>query len=203
MYYTRFWEKLPNSRKWEQCWNTACFRGANEDAEKTIYLCPVDSRLTKEQVKFYLKFLSEILDSANFQFYFNTRKDRFNSPRLHILFKLNTPNNKLNPVQKLLYLTAFRYPDEYPEVVEEFFKRGEKIKDIEELFKIFQVIHFEYTNVKTQSNFIKKFGGMSGHGLIYGYGWESSYYNYTPISLSRFWDNLFNKNTRGVTAFFS
>lgn len=87
-------------------------------------------------------------------------------------------------------LTAFRYLDEYPDIVAEFAKLG-KMK-VEELFENFQQLHFDYTN----NNFVKKSkrpNNMGGHGLMYDYKWGSAQHKWEPIKLTKFKSNLKSK----------
>lgn len=140
------------------------------------YSILVNSSLTSRMINFYLNFISQILDKGHYEF--NGK-----------VLTLNTKD--LNYVKILLYLTTFRYLDEFYPAVSELFKFKEE--SIEKLFETFQKIHFELKDT---------LWNLDGHGLMYEYAWWSKDFQFTPISLAQFRKNLANNRLRNVQSFF-
>lgn len=141
-----------------------------------------DKDLNNEEVDFYLKFMEEIFEKGRFKY----KKVKNNQ----VLFELDCKN--LKRATALLYLTAFRNIQEFPEFVKELFKR--KAKTLEENFEIFQLIHWDYMVGKIKL----KYCTGAGHILFYKYGGQSS----TTISLEEFQYNVKNQTSNDVNSFF-
>lgn len=166
---------------------------------KIIYFGIIDESLSKEQVEFYLDFLNKILDNNLFKYKFGksikVRK---------VIYQLNTKG--LNRVTSLLYLTAFRYVQEFPEIIVELHKFAssrEKEKDIEELFIEFQRLH--YSNC-IEAPILKKYNALGGHGLVfYQKMWGSTTntkIEFQPINLKKFKKNITDEKITLVHNFF-
>lgn len=168
VHYTQYF-KVNNSLKPKK-YTGSCFSSLDEDAEQVIFHCQVDQELTPDEIEFFLKFMSDILDTTKFSIKY---KDIY-----HIKFKLNTIS--LNYISSLLYLTFFRYLQEFPDIIKEFFKH--KGEDSEELFQSFQHIHF----LNKIDKFPIRWENMSGHGLMYDYGNRK----FEPINIDIFKQRL-------------
>lgn len=183
-----FWQSVGNKIIYTE---DICFRNINSIKlpKRVVYLAPIDEKLNKiEEVIFYLQFLDKILNKDIY------KHKIFNSKRYenHAMFTLDCSNlNKRNSI--FLYLTAFRYIDEYCEILKELYKSKDET-DIDKLFLIFQKIHHDHDDLKKA-----KRGNLSGHGLI------SNYFRngFNPISLEEFQDNLKNQSSQTVQGFFN
>jgi hypothetical protein len=184
-YNVKFWTLQKSKIEYN---SDICFRNLSSDPyNRIVYLSSIDKDLTKKEVLFYLNFLDLILDKNIYKY------KLISCPKFknHVMFSLNT--NNLNRKTILLYLTAFRYPDEVPEILKTF--NDFKETDIEKLFIEFQRIHFDYNNIK----FKKKNNNLSGHGLM-SYCFSS--HDFTYISLEEFKDKLSKQKEKNIQDYF-
>jgi hypothetical protein len=165
--------------------NDICFaRIKYENLKEFHYLPKIEGGLSDDAVNFYIEFLKKLLTDLEFEGNI-VETERGKS----VLFKLLTLDYK-NRIHNLLYLTAFRYVDEYSGIVKEFFDSKNSKESFEETFNKFQTIHYSKS----------KFFNLGGHGLIcpkscYGESGEN------PITLEQFKQNLQNKKNT-VQAYF-
>lgn len=176
VHYTQYF-KVDNALKPKK-YTGSCFSSLDTDAEKVIFHCQVDKELTPDEIEFFLSFISDVLDTTKFSIKY---KDIYD-----IKFKLET--TFLDYTSSLLYLTFFRYLQEFPDIVKEFFKH--KGEDLEELFKSFQHIHF----LNKINKFPLRWENMSGHGLMYDYGRRK----FEPVDIDVFQDRLKNQDKNTV-----
>lgn len=170
--------------------DAACFGSFTPIGQTIKYLCNTDKFLSKEVVSFYIDFLQRILDKNIFKCDIKENNK--------VMFKLETKG--LTRSQALLYLTAIRELDEFPEISNELFRF--KDKSINRLFYEFQKIHFLY--VKNKIPFKSVRGAPCGynHILIYDYSWYSQTSKLRPISLGEFNFRLNNPKIQGVQVHF-
>jgi len=90
-----------------------CFAGANRRGEFFSYFCPL--RITEVEMSCWMQAQSIMLDSSRYEV---TEEER-NGVKGY-LYHLNAEG--LARGKRLLYLTFFRYPDEFPHIVQEFDK---------------------------------------------------------------------------------
>jgi hypothetical protein len=150
----------------------------------------VDNDLTDTEIKYYLAFIKEWLDPKLWkEKWLKGLKDSRTTRR--IFFVLNSKGMK--PVKRLLYLTALRYVDEFPEVLQQFAKRTKPDESLAVRFKEFQKIHEDAGNRK----FDTKHGNYGGHGLM------TPYYMNGHLTVKQFQakinkassvNNMWNKN---------
>jgi len=188
-----YWEIDPTQKTAKRTYYQ-CFSGLNgfdymtravrPMPPKVRYLALVNSGLLVGELKFFLDYLSNLLDTSRYTYKIVKCGGKTKTKR--VLFNLNTEG--LNRMQTLFYLTAFRMVDEFPEVIKDFFLSKDKVG--EELFLEFQKAHFKHA--KTHYN-------MSGHGLMY-WGYGSSVFS--SIDLPTFKANLTDKNITSVQSFF-
>ena len=158
--------------------NQVCFSALHGKAIKVTFDCKIDSDLTISHVNFYVKFLKKILNKDLFTYEINKDKSK-------ILFTLN--GTGLTYSQKLLYLTAMRYLQEFPTIILELFNYKNLL--INDLFNKFIEIHL----LVCQNKFDLKYDdSFYGHSLVAPYEVN----NYNSINLKNFKTNLkFNKES--------
>lgn len=168
-----------------------CFSPIYGDEQHPDYIeypAFIDKSLNEDSVKFYLDFLSKILNKEQYTFEFKTI-----GSLPCVLFTLKTSN--LTRSKALLYLTAFRYIWEFPEIVRELFNRKSKHKNINGLFTELQILHWEHIKGKIGP---VKYNNLCGHGLIYNYAWSSDRTEFKPVHLKDFLFN-YKKYTKETT----
>jgi hypothetical protein len=191
MYNVLFWEIT--GRKKEKV-SSVCFAnianisryGASKLPERILYKCKKDPALTKDEVVFYCNFLTKLLGK---EFSFRDSGD-------WTFFRLKTAG--LSPMKTLLYLTAFRCLCEFADIVKHFCKVNKDKSNLDELFQSLQEAHFE----AARGNIPLKYGNLSGHGLMYSYGWGLKWSSPNLISLEDFKSNLIKDNFNRVQSFF-
>ena len=149
--YTQYFRK--DNKLSPRKYSGACFSSLSETAEKVVFHCEVDKELTPEEIEFFLTFMSNVLDKTKFSVKY---KDVYK-----IKFKLD--KTSLNHKTSLLYLTFFRYLQEFPDIVKELFKH--KNEKLETLFTSFQYIH----HLNKIDKFPIRWENISGHGLMFDY----------------------------------
>lgn len=148
------------------------------------YICKPTDSLSNEEIDFYLSFLKQVLT----KYPFTTKKTFI---KKYVIFEMDV--SKFSYKMLLLHFTAFRYLDEFPEIVAALFKASKQIKDISELFEKFECLH----NDNLQGKLLTPRGYLGSHGLAYPYGTAT----FIPISLMQFWGNL-DKNLSQVHDYF-
>lgn len=141
------------------------------------YVCKVDLELTLEEVNFYLKFIDNVFDKKRYShriFLFPNDKTH----QIRIYFKLNSTG--FTRVQTLLYLTAFRYPQEFTQIIKNLYKSADL--SIGKLFRKFQEIHLDVIAGKIPD----KYNSLSGHGLLYMYPHTEAFKNFKLKPLKQF-----------------
>lgn len=135
------------------------------------YFCEVDESLNKEEIDFYVNFIEIFLDTTKYSYKFIDEK--------HV-FTLHT--KELSKSMALLYLTAFRYLDEFAAIIKDLFQY--KNLPAPQLFEYFVKTHYEITRG------IKKIEAynLGGHGLATFYG------GYQNVSLEQIRDRIKNKS---------
>ena len=172
--------------------HTACFNRFNNYSttrkipDYILYSCPVDKDIAKDTLLFYLNFLDQILEKNLYKYKIFTARNK-----LFVLYRLNSKTLKNSKI--LLYLTAFRYIEEFPEILIELFN-NQKDKSIEGLFDFFQDIHNKSAHGKFA---LHKTNNLSGHGLMYPY-----FGGFKVITIEQFKENLKKKNPSSITEFF-
>ncbi len=168
-----FWEASRGKAKYK---TYICFGNlSNPLPSRVIYLIPIDKNLSKDETLFYLNFLDNILDKSIYRYKIIEKSKKFPN---HLMLTVQTKGMIFK--HALLYFTAFRYLDEYPEIVNQLFQ-FKNIEDYSDLFVKFLKIHFDYKKIKKV-----KQGNLEGHGLI-TYYFDS---DFTCISLDEFKYNL-------------
>lgn len=177
--YTEYYKDSDSKFKEnEACFSSLYFRGSKHPY-KVVYKANA-RQLSKKEVVFYYRFLQNMLDSKLFTMEF----DKQDHPDDKIDFKwtgfviwtLNT--TRLSQTKALLYLTAFRYLDEFYEFVKELYARRQRksAQNWDTLFSEFQAMHIcchsnEATCKKFNQKYVRTGGSPSGHGLMYQYNW--------------------------------
>lgn len=149
------------------------------------------SPLTQEAIDFWLDFTKRMFRRPECP-KFTMRKLK----ESRVIYRLETKG--LSYKQGLLYLTWFRYPQEFPDIVAELFKRKVDGDTDEILFLKLQQIHDEVVMGK----FKLMYDSIGGHGLMYRYpAWNSKPEDLKPITIERFVHNIKNPPTT-VQAYF-
>lgn len=158
-----FWERFKGEKPERTSY--ICFSpiyggyGGEKTPISIRYLAKVSKKLTLEQIHCYLGFLCKFLVKDDFRY-----KVLVGDVATQIMFVLKTEH--MEHSKALLYLTAFRYVDEYPEIVMAFYKRCKDMPVVtnENIWKVFQTIHSECLSgtMKTDA------GNLYGHGLMSG-----------------------------------
>lgn len=168
----RFWLVQGNNK---EEFNDICFRNVTT-SDKVIYECPIDATLTHDVVNFYIAFVNRMFGQKVFTFEITEKT---------INWELSCSGMSRNTI--LLYLSAFRYIDELPEIIIALYDYKD-MTSFAELFQKFQEIHFNA--VAKRNPEIKKYNNIGGHGLIYQYDWHRGGTNFNPIKYSDFRHNL-------------
>ncbi len=185
-----YWETLKDG-KVKHWTDEACFsnmqtrKGFGYVQSIKYHLTPIDSALTKEEIEFFLKFISRILEKRLFTV-------EVNYENRTAVFVLDT--SKLNYGSTLLYLTAFRYLEEFANVIKYFYACVKKDKSTNQLFQEFQQIHHDFVHKQKE---VKQYLGRPGHALLYPYyttkegvpNWSTKnedWMPYGPINLVEF-----------------
>jgi hypothetical protein len=161
----------------------ACFHsmGGGFKGVPSSVIYPALNKCTLDEAKFYYNFLEQILDKNLFTYKINDKNN----------FDVEFKSKGLNRKQALLYLTAFRYIDEFSPCVQKL--NEDKNLDTEKLFEKFQEIHHLWVIGKLAGGF----GYGAGHSLMYDYKPD-----FTPLKLKEFTDNLKNNAITQVHNFF-
>lgn len=172
---------------------TACFSGMGYNSDSIVsvmYHAFIDDSLTNEVVEYYFGFLHKLFGKDRFTYSFVPNEHVKNN----VDFILDTKG--LSNKQKLLFLTAARYVDEFSEIVLDMWNKRETFKTDDDAFSHFQLIHHLHMDRKFP---IRKHGGnMSGHGLMYPYGKK-----FSPLTITEFQENIQNTETTNVHSFFN
>lgn len=155
------------------------------DASKTksiLYKCFLPQETHEISIlaqKFYIQFLLDIFNFEEFNFRIRITKN-------HIFFWV-----KMSPILKkdkyllLLIFTLFRYLQEFPEIVNDFYENRQKT--IEENF-----IQFQKSHNNTRSTY---YNNRFGHAVI-------PYTIDNPITYKQFVKNIFNFNINTINNYF-
>lgn len=178
-------------------WRTGpCFIDVRWSKIKSIdYLCPIDNILTEEEIAFWLGFIATFLrnvgpDGAT-PTYSYERADM--DGRRWMMWHLE--NLSTIPRKNLLYLTAFRYPNEQRLIVKQLFKDRAPVAGKDDgaanaLFMLFQEMQLDvvyqrgkYKGANLEVNAV--------HGLVFP---DLNYLEpeEQPITLAQFRANLLN-----------
>lgn len=165
----------------------------SRDLSRIKFLVRIHNSLSVSDVEKYILFLRGVLQTKTIVF--DTKISK-NSRFLLVDLK-STAVNKRGLI--LLYLTAFRYVQEFPEIINLLFA-GNNNRDIRELFFDFQKSHFDYTKNCQR----KVYDNLYGHGLINSYKYSTAigYFEGSAISLDDFQKNLKNTSIERVQDFF-
>jgi hypothetical protein len=205
----KFWEVNAGKRVRQRA---ACFSGLGRskdsfyDASRkmpefVLYPCPIDKSITTEALIYYINFLPVFLDTGLYTYKLGKACIQPN-----IIWKFKSSG--MTYAKALLYLTAFRYPDEYPDIINDFYTNTHnKGMNNEQLFKEFQSIHAEYSesfptyNNNKKRKKLSKVEWLGGHGLMAPYSYGNQTFN--AISIEAFKNNLANKNIQQVIQHFN
>lgn len=175
--------KLPEHVNWV-CFGLMKDRGL---PEAITYTCPIatlmrDSKpLAQDALDFYLAFMLRVI-----------KKDwapKFRLKRLESRIIYNIDVRGMDWISALFYLTWFRYPYEFPEMVRELFSRKAEGDDDEVLFKKFQEAH----NDATAGKICVTSRYPDSHALIYNYNSYSKVPYNGPITLAKLYENIQRK----------
>lgn len=176
-----YWERQEDKKRHRiscVCFVSLFNRG---QPSKVYYVAPIKEKLSNKAINFYINFLKAIFDDKIFNYKVSKK---------FVSWELDT--KKLSKCKALLYLTAFRYVNEFPNIVKEFHKASEA-KDSsltnEELFTLFLDVHQDIILHRMPM-------GLYGHGLIC-----SKFTN--RISIEQFKKNLLNEQLNVQSHFFS
>lgn len=162
--------------------NAYCFGSIGIPPDAIRYIAPTHKSLSQEALDFYLGFMKRVLKTDGGP-KFSFRKVE-PTELGDLLYRLETKG--LTKIQALFYLTWFRYPVEFPELVNELFNRKASGDDDEALFLKFQQAHADAQAGKIK---LLVYNNLSGHGLIYKYnGYEDG--SGAPITLAKLHENI-------------
>lgn len=154
------------------------------------YFCTPNNLLAKKHITFYVKFLQTFLNKELFRV--NVSKDH----KQTLIFKLKS--STLPRSKSLLYLTAFRYLEEFPSRgIINFYENNKNVKDSEILFKNWQNHHYD------AKNYLR-----SGHTLmdwtipIVGVYGQYTTHKFDPITVKELAENINNPEVQRVQEHF-
>lgn len=178
-YSVTYWV-IRAKRKKEKVTNI-CFSNLNYDTSaitRIQYLANVDHQFwgKREIVDFYLELVRYFLDPTLWTM-------KYLEDGKKIFYVLNCTG--MNPHVRLLYLTALRYIDEYPEVVLTLHDRHKDERDMDKLFAYFQTIQKE--DAYGGLAYPAKYGLRGGHSLI------DPYYFKKPVTVKQLRENIKTK----------
>ncbi len=181
-------KKKPRHRFHEPCFVECKFKGL----DKLEYYAAIEGGLTLEQVEWWISFLRLWLNDLEWDA--KPVASEEGKPYDYVLYTLKTfsPSRKHN----LLYCTAFRYIDEYSDVVKALFKLAKEGADFATLFETMQVIHWDMI-FRTGRYADLKGHDIKDHSLIHYSGGSSI----APITIDQFRKNLAD-NVPGVQLHF-
>ena len=169
-----------------------CFSSIRCQKNKFIkYHVYINNSISNQIVFYYIKFLSKILDKKKFQY---KLYKKLNKRLLSLKLKFTSSHKPL----ELLYLTAFRYLYEFPEIVKELYNLRKN--NIKENFILFQELHMHHYLGTEKYNMNHNIScNLGGHGLIYNPSdWIA---NSSFISVIQFKNNL-KQNKSSVQRYF-
>ena len=188
-----YYKKTPETPSKQQL---GCCAGlAWENLNKMEYLGKINGKLTNDHIAFWVRFIRKLLVDDNLKWSYKIEEkatglhSNAGVPTRCVLWTMGDP---LSPsrVHNLFYLTAFRYPEEWPQLIERLYNDRALAEDPDSMFRLFQSIHAKTNGCNN-----------SDRSLIRGrsvYGPSSN----TPIPLARFLNNL-RKGTSSVQSLFS
>ncbi len=171
----------------EKKYNYICFSELryNDTPDQVKFNCWVDDDLDLDQINFYAKFLKKILNGKIFDYEIKEEEKRN-------IIVWDLSSKELYHSQILMYLTAMRIPQEFPEIIIELFKS--KDEKIDKLFDIFMQIHLDCCSSKIKL----KYESFFGHGLCAPY----DYKNHKCPNLEKFKLKL-TKKLNSVESYFT
>lgn len=113
--------------------NGICFAYISSIPDSIRYSCP--TKCSKKAFHFYFDFMKILLGDSKINFTLSKTPKGETPEGTEIMWVLNTL--KMKKYEMLSYLTFMRYPDEFAWFVDRFYDLGSKIKDRDELMKIF------------------------------------------------------------------
>ena len=189
----RYWYKDPYTLKYVRvkyiCFSNLCDRLSDRKFNIDSIKYVIATSLPIKNLRAYLSFVGTILCGQNYKYRIFKLKKMAKIRYIHL--SLNVKNMSFN--QALLYLTCFRYVQEFPEIIENFLLKSKNSKTIEDRFYYFQKSH----NEAIIGDIYLKYDNLAGHGLMYKFG------IFDPILLKDFNLNLKNNNIKTVHAYFN
>ncbi len=143
----------------------ACFAGfRNESFRKVSYFAKLDDKISDDCLKFFIYFVKDFAPK-------NTFLVRRHPKHKDIVIWRLRDCDKRDYYRSLFLLSLFRYIQEFPEIVIALY--NEKKETFEENFALFQKLHIRYNGRIGKEFSTYKYDGMSGHGLLYDYKYNS------------------------------
>lgn len=162
--------------------NYVCFGSMKNPPDAVRYIAPISEKLKEGALDFYLNFIKRVLKTEDGP-KFTMRKVK-PTELGGLLYRLDTSD--MSYIQALFYLTWFRYPYEFPEMVNELFIRKVEGDTDDILFHKFQEAHAEANAGKIKLTY----NNMGGHGLIYNYNGYDDAKVKEPITLVKLHENI-------------
>ena len=189
----RYWYRDPYTLKYVRV-KYICFSNLRDrlsdgkfNIDSIKYVIP--TKLSNNKLKEYLSSIETFFADKPYKYRIFKLEKKTTTKYIHL--SLNVKNMGFN--RDLLYLTCFRYIQEFPEIIENFLLKSKNSKTIEDKFYHFQKSH----NEAIIGNIYLKYDNLAGHGLMYKFD------SFEPILLKDFKINLKNINVRSVHAYFN
>lgn len=199
------------------CKNSACFADMRmynynnhlNGVSNVVDFCKVDVRNDKKAINFYLDFLAQILNPEYFTIAKTVTAEEIEKYDLHEswvktgVYKFTLAAGKLTHAQTLLYLTAFRYLEEFARAVNYFYKQFEGNLDatVEDKFNVFIKMHVDFSMQRGINEPLREFYLGHSHTLA-NYYMYSNITESTQINLEQFRKKLSDKSVGTVWAHF-
>lgn len=170
--------------------NYICFSNLNSkirsdiEFKKIDYFARVRSSLKKSEVNKYVKFIKQLLDENKFKVWVYPFKKK------KVFYSLNSDG--MGEGRVLLYLTLFRYMDDFPEIVKQF--TSKMTNGLEENYNLFVEIHRHFIGNAGDG---LSYNNLSGHGAMCSYNPQA----FKPKSFTAFQKNL-DKNLKSAQSYF-
>jgi len=174
------------------CFSDIRYAMKYEQFKRVKYLAIIDKKCNVEEVRYYLEFLDKMFGKNKpYRYVVRARKNSKTDNCGFVRFVLNVEG--MGSYIALMYLSAFRYVWEFPEIIKDFYKSCKTSSSlrISQQFNEFLNCHVRYCHLPYKD---KKYDNLSGHGLAYDHSWNDVNSKPEHLTFKQFRKNLKNKD---------
>jgi hypothetical protein len=143
-----------------------CFGGFSpQNIYSVEYHVEIDKTIDNDMVEYYMKFLSRLLDTSLYSYKIEVDENLNRTFIFTLKTELEKVNEKYTYMSRalaLLYFTAIRYFQEFPEIILDIYEKKDKVFSSSKIYEKFLLAHNNYSKLAH-----KKYNNLCGHGLIY------------------------------------